>query len=225
MTASFIFSGLGTYPLNYSATSVAEAIETIVVPFGSFKAGRLKITIAFAGMIGAQPFSMTLIQTNWVALGVGVVKSIDNDGTTSDTMELTATSIPVADIALTSTDAPDPVRQGQKLTYTLTVANNGPDTATGLVVTDTLPNGVHFVSASSGCTESAGKVLCTIGDLAKGAGAMLTFVVIPSFDVIHTNHARVVGNEADADPDDNVVIEKTTVLPQIKAIPWILLLL
>jgi len=223
-TASFAFSGLGTYPLNYSATSVAEAIETIVVPFGSFNAGRLKVTIVFEGMIGSSPFSMTLIQTNWVALGVGVVKSIENDGTTTDTMELTATSIPVAEVVINTTDSPDPARQGQKLTYTLTVANNGPDTATGIVLTDTLPYGVDFISASPGCTESAGKILCSIDDLANGAVAMLTVVVIPSFEVVHSNHARVVGNEADPNIDNNSTIEKTTILPKRKAMPWLLLL-
>ena len=224
-TASFAFSGLGTYPLNYSATSVAEAIETIVVPFGSFKAGRLKVTIAFEGMIGLSPFSMTLIQTNWVALGVGVVKSLENDGTTINTMELTATSIPVADVVINTTDSPDPVRQGQKLTYTLTVANNGPDTATGIVVTDTLPDGVDFISASPGCTKSAGKIQCSIDDLANDAVAILTVVVIPSFEVVHTNHARVVGNEADPNIDNNLTIEQTTILPKRKTMPWLLLLL
>ncbi len=74
--------------------------------------------------------------------------------------------IPDPDLAITVTDAPDPVATGGTLTYTVTVTNTDPAIgATGVVVTDTLPAGVTFVSASAAvCGEAAGIVTCAVGD-------------------------------------------------------------
>ena len=60
----------------------------------------------------------------------------------------TTTVDPVADLSLTKTDSPDPVLAGQQLTYTLTVHNAGPASAPSVSLTDTLPAGVTFVSAT-----------------------------------------------------------------------------
>ena len=75
-----------------------------------------------------------------------------------------------ADLSLTKSDSPDPVTAGGALTYTIKVANAGPDAATGVVVTDNLPKGVSFVSANStqgSCAVSANKqkVTCALGTI------------------------------------------------------------
>jgi uncharacterized repeat protein (TIGR01451 family) len=49
------------------------------------------------------------------------------------------------------------------LTYTLKVKNQGYDAAPDVVLTDRLPSGVTFVSASLGCSHYAGKVTCKLG--------------------------------------------------------------
>jgi uncharacterized repeat protein (TIGR01451 family) len=51
-----------------------------------------------------------------------------------------------SDLKVTKTDGPDPVALGSTLTYTIQVENLGPDAATGVVVADSLPKGVDFVS-------------------------------------------------------------------------------
>src|SRR3989475_265282 len=53
-----------------------------------------------------------------------------------------------ADLSITKTDNPDPVNAGATLTYTVTVTNSGPSTAANVQVTDNLPAGVTFQSAS-----------------------------------------------------------------------------
>lgn len=55
------------------------------------------------------------------------------------------------------------------VTYTVTIRNGGPVAAEGVIITDTLPVGADFVSASAGCTESSGTVTCNIGTVASGA--------------------------------------------------------
>jgi uncharacterized repeat protein (TIGR01451 family) len=49
----------------------------------------------------------------------------------------------VADLSITQADDPDPVSAGANVTYTLSISNAGPSTATNLTVTDTLPAGAR----------------------------------------------------------------------------------
>jgi uncharacterized repeat protein (TIGR01451 family) len=52
-----------------------------------------------------------------------------------------ACDVDVADVSLSKADGPDPVTVAQSLTYTLIVNNTGPDAATGVMLSDTLPAG------------------------------------------------------------------------------------
>jgi uncharacterized repeat protein (TIGR01451 family) len=93
--------------------------------------------------------------------------------------------MPVADLSVTKTDAPDPVLRLQTITYTGTVANAGPDAAVNVVFTDPLPPETAFVGGSAppgwSCTAppvgSGGAAVCTTASLAAGATAEFTLVV------------------------------------------------
>lgn len=114
---------------------------------------------------------------------------------------------PQADLALTQVAAPDPVFVGQRLSYTITVSNAGPDTATGVVVTDTLPNGVDFVSASTGsggaCTFTSGVINCSLGNLAPAGFGVITVIVTPTATTPPLNQATVTAREFDRNPMNN----------------------
>jgi uncharacterized repeat protein (TIGR01451 family) len=88
----------------------------------------------------------------------------------------------LADLSITKTDSPDPLTLPGNLTYTLTVANAGPDAAAAVTVTDTLPAGVSFVSATASVGSCSGTVTitCTLGSLANGASATVAIVVTPT---------------------------------------------
>lgn len=62
-------------------------------------------------------------------------------------------------------------------TYSITVTNSGPLTATDINLTDVLPAVASFVSASSGCTRANQNVSCSIASLAAGSAVTITITV------------------------------------------------
>jgi uncharacterized repeat protein (TIGR01451 family) len=120
------------------------------------------------------------------------------------------------DLAVTKTDAPDPVLAGKNLTYTVTVTNRGSGAATGVVLTDTLPAGVTFVSATASrgsCSQAGGIVTCSLNTFAKAATATVTVVVRPTQAGTITNRVSVRENEADGNPTNNSAQASTSVQP------------
>src|SRR5205085_1583863 len=80
-----------------------------------------------------------------------------------------------ADLPLTKTVSNATPNVGDAITYTVTLADNGPDPATNVTVQDTLPAGVSFVSAtaSQGSYNSATGVW-TVGTVSPGTPQTLT---------------------------------------------------
>ncbi len=136
----------------------------------------------------------------------------DNNLSLGDAFVLKITPTPAvsADLALVTSDGPDPVLVGRTLTYTLTATNLGPDIATDVRITDTLPASVVLVSASGGCSGTP-KVTCALGSLAVGASATVTIEVTPAAGGQITNRARVSTNEFDPDSTNNFATAVTTV--------------
>jgi uncharacterized repeat protein (TIGR01451 family) len=122
---------------------------------------------------------------------------------------------PAADLSLTMTDAPDPILAGSNLTYHITVSNAGPDPGSGVTVTDALPAGATFVSASAsqGPCSSTTTVTCFLGSIASGAGATVDIVVKAAQEGILANTATVSGNVADPNGANNSATATTTVNP------------
>ena len=86
-----------------------------------------------------------------------------------------------ADVSVTKSDTPDPVTQGQPLTYNLTVTNSSTTiVANGVVVTDNLDPSTTFVSGTwpggGTCTAASGVVTCNLGALAPQQSVTITIV-------------------------------------------------
>ncbi|HLI57137.1 MAG TPA: DUF11 domain-containing protein, partial [Actinomycetota bacterium] len=124
------------------------------------------------------------------------------------------TSAPAsADLSIGALAAPSPATAGSPLTYTLTVGNAGPSTATAAQVTDTLASGVTFSSASASqgsCGQASGTVTCSLGDLASGGSATVTIVVTPPSAGSLSNVATVGSSTPDPTPANNSVTTTTT---------------
>ena len=156
------------------------------------------------------------------------------DGSEGDPVVVTAeatvrfTTAPTPDLVVDKDDGIEEVAPGGETTYDLTVANRGAAEATGVTLTDVLPDGVSFVSASDGAT------LDPAGDAARdGRPAVVWpwFALAPGEERTvqvtvrvddralagpELHNQAIVGDDgrhgADADPDDNVDVDVDTVV-------------
>lgn len=116
---------------------------------------------------------------------------------------------PVADLSVTKTPVGGAVADvGDQVTFAIVVGNAAESTvnATGVTVTDTLPSGMTFVSASAGGTHDNGTVTWSIASIAPGESVTLDLVVeITSAgagqDLVNT--VSVTGNETDPTPGND----------------------
>ncbi|MDQ3668378.1 MAG: DUF11 domain-containing protein [Acidobacteriota bacterium] len=104
------------------------------------------------------------------------------------------------------------VKQGEQLTYTITVNNFGPNNALGVVVNDTLSSGTTFVSAQANKGNfttppvgQSGVVTWNVGDMLDGdqEAAQIQVTVIARGRTTVTNTATVTAATADPNEGNN----------------------
>ena len=103
------------------------------------------------------------------------------------------------------------------MNYTVTVNNAGPDSATNVIVTDTLPAGVTFVS-TTGCAEDPGGVpTCNLGTISNGGSKMYTVTVTVDGETLGTitNNVSVGSDAVDPSPGNNTAAEDTLVVSNL----------
>ena len=136
--------------------------------------------------------------------GVNVTDSASGNVTASCTINVSAAA-DQADVSITkSGPVPSIVATSTNIGYTIVVRNAGPASATGVTVTDILPAGTSFVSATSPCSFSAGAVTCALGTMASGGSTTIALVLTSpgsagSFD----NTATVVSTTPDPNTTNN----------------------
>ncbi len=84
-----------------------------------------------------------------------------------------------ADIAISQAASTNQVTLGQNLTYNIAVTNLGGQPTPDVLVTDSIPANVTFVSASPGCVYSNGIVVCDAGAMNSGGTTGVTVTVTP----------------------------------------------
>jgi uncharacterized repeat protein (TIGR01451 family) len=128
-------------------------------------------------------------------------------------------------LAVRQSDSPDPVPAGQSLTYAIGVMNLGPVDATSVLVEDTLPAGVAFVSAGGAgwnCGEAGGVVTCSRTVLARGPAPPIEVRVnAPPGEGTLVNTVRVSAFESDTETANDTSMEQTTVVAPQSADLWV----
>jgi uncharacterized repeat protein (TIGR01451 family) len=140
-----------------------------------------------------------------VIINFATVDGNEFDPQISDNTAYAVLMVPVADLQIQKTaDVTNPL-PGGTVVFTLTVANQGPDGATGVIVIDTLPAGLSYGSNDCGAAFASPTLTWAIGDLANLAWATchLSVTVDAGASGAIVNTAAVDGNEFDPQTGDN----------------------
>lgn len=163
---------------------------------------------------------------------VDVISTSVADGDlTNNTDSASFTLTPRADVTVSKVGSPGSVPAGQNLTYVISaiVTDDGLSAADDVTITDTLPQGVTFVSASpsagscstaptSGDTITAlnDQLVCNLGSINNGAQRTVTVVVRPNHSAgayprTITNAVSVATSTVQTDTSNDSTTETTTV--------------
>ena len=144
----------------------------------------------------------TKVNVTGTFVNVGSVKGNEYDHNPSNNKANVSILVkPAADLSvikLVNNSSPDLL---DVVEWTLTVRNNGPDVATGVVVRDVLPESLIWVRDSGNYNHNSG--VWTVGTLNKGASASLKIVTRVNKTGNIVNHVSVSGNEFDFDMSNN----------------------
>jgi uncharacterized repeat protein (TIGR01451 family) len=86
------------------------------------------------------------------------------------------------------------VTNGSTITFTLNYTNSGAAPARNVVITDTVPTGTTFASATNGGTQAAGVVTWNVGVVAPAGTGSVSFTVNVAADATITNQATLAYN-------------------------------
>lgn len=184
------------------------------------------VTVTVGNLASAGTATATIVvsvadATITTVANTATVTSTETDSNTANNTATTNTAVtPVADLRIAKTDSVDPAIAGGTMAYTLTVTNDGPSGATNVVLTDVLPTGLTFASATASqgsVNHAAGTVTANLGNLANGASATVTINVNIAATATGTinNTATVTGTQTDDDTTNNSDTESTVLNSQV----------
>lgn len=146
--------------------------------------------------------------------------TIGLDGLAAKNITINSPAI-VSDVQVTISPLSATTLPGGTIAYTITVTNLGPNAATGITLTDTLPAGVSFGSQAqiSGSPVTLGNsgntVNDTIASLAAGASATIRLVANVSMDAVGgttvNNTVTVASASLDTNSQNNTATASVTV--------------
>lgn len=122
-----------------------------------------------------------------------------------------------ADLSVTALDSPDPAGFGDDLVYSITVKNDGPDTATNAVVTTVLPAGVNFTSVKSkgisNFNAATRTITTTFASLATGVGQVISVLT-----KVNLNNGSLTANMSvtSSTPDPNAANDAVSVITTVQ---------
>ncbi len=139
---------------------------------------------------------------NGTQLTNAVLFSDSDPGTAADGASVISTVHSDHVLHITKTDAPDPVEKGAALTYTISWSVSGNEPADAVVITDPLPFGTQFVSASDGGVYDPVTKMITwnLGDKAPGDSGSVTLVVKVNKDFLNDHDIENQATIADYKP-------------------------
>ena len=171
----------------------------------------------FTAVVTANPDASGIVENT------ATVSSVTSDPNATDNTATSTAAIDPGptDLSITKTANGGAFGPGSSVTYTIVVTNNGPGVAFGTTVTDVLPPGTAFVSATptQGSCSGTTTVICTLGTLAPATTATITLVVtLPATQGEITNTASVFAANVDAAATNNVATASLAVVSTIPSL-------
>jgi uncharacterized repeat protein (TIGR01451 family) len=158
-----------------------------------------------------------------VITGSAMVSSTTYDPSAANNTGTSTSTVTIADLSLTQSDAPASVGPANTITYTNVITNNGPATAAAPVLTFATPANTTFASASGAgytcaglAAGATGTETCTAaGNLANAGTATITIVVTVTtatpLGTVITGSATVTSSTFDPSPANNTASSMATV--------------
>lgn len=122
-----------------------------------------------------------------------------------------------ADVAVSITDNPDPAEGGQRVAYRVRVANQGPQTATGIRLSVALPQHATLLDVRTErgtCALERGRATCNLPNAPPGSNRMVTVVAAPVGARSISLGAEAFAAQIDPDTANNSATETTLVVNQ-----------
>jgi len=157
-----------------------------------------------AGSLAVVVYSIIAPPTGTITNTVTVATAEFDPQLANNTATITTPVVPVANLSISKapsfpTAIAGTITPSAQLTYTILVTNNGPSPADNVVVTDVLPAGLTFVSATGSgwsCGNSGQTVTCTVSSLNVGAAPAIQIVAsAPVTPGLVLNNTAVVSSD------------------------------
>jgi uncharacterized repeat protein (TIGR01451 family) len=121
----------------------------------------------------------------------------------------------VANLGVAKAVSPTSLEVGGTATFTLTVTNQGPNSATNIVLTDPLPAGLGLTGqAPAGCIVANDVLTCSLASLPNQGVWTITFTVLATVEGDSTNTVSVRSAVRDPSSADNTASASLTVGPE-----------
>lgn len=194
LTGTTISSGGGVCAL------LASPPNTLSCHLGAIGAGNA-VTVYVTGLVGSWVPDGTLLGNDASARSDAVDPVSANDSAHVD-----VTVAARADLAIVMTSDKDTYKPSSTVEYTITVTNNGPSDALGVVVTDNLPDTKQavYVFDSGGCSQSGLVLTCSFGDMPAGTSQSINvYVLVKGSKGKIANQASVTSTTVDPKASNN----------------------
>jgi uncharacterized repeat protein (TIGR01451 family) len=176
-----------------TADGSGDIADTVDLPAGG--------SVTYTATCNIDPAAIGTLANTATIAAAGVTDPNAANNSASDSNSLVAS----ADLGISKTaqGVPDPIVSGSTFTYLLSVTNDGPSTATGVVVEDALPATLDYISNDCGADFAEPVLSWAVGELDPAATVDCTLTVSVIAPGAIENTATVAAGTDDPNPSND----------------------
>ncbi len=199
-----VYTGALDNNSTFGTASAQAADGTAVTPTQSGGVVTADLGTIPAGESATITITVSAVDTGTISLtSTANGDLIDSTPGNNTNVTVTVPVNPAADLVVGMTGTPNPVAVGTDLLYFITIQNNGPNDATNVTATDTLPAGVSILDVNpsqGGFVETGNTVSFTLGTISANSAVTISIDVDPSAPGMLSNTVSASSTDV-ADPD------------------------